>query len=164
MTNERYHYLECGLDDVYLMNGFERFESKRGLSVAIRDIDMLHQAIGQYLCDEKKELSGKEIRFLRREMLLSQATLASMLDVKEQTIYRWESGKTSMPGAAESLIRALYKEHINSRNDSLRSQLKRIADLEDEIDHRQEMIFKLNTGNQKRQSTGQRPAQWALAA
>ena len=71
MNDERYHYLECGLDDVYLMNGFERFETARGISIAIKEIDKLHQAIGEHLCRHKKELSGKEIRFLRREMLMS---------------------------------------------------------------------------------------------
>ena len=68
--NEGYHYVECGLDDVYLENGFERIESARGTSIAIRDIDALHRVIGDHLCRRRKELSGKEIRFLRREMLM----------------------------------------------------------------------------------------------
>ena len=91
---EKYHYLECGLDDVYLANGFVRFESKRGgTSIAIRDIDTLHQAIGEHLCQKKKDLSAKEFRFLRREMLMSQSILARLLDVGEQTVHRWETGK-----------------------------------------------------------------------
>lgn len=140
MNDEKYHYLECGLDDVYLVNGFERKESPRGPNIAIRDIDKLHRAIGEYICLRKKELAGKEIRFLRREMLMSQSTLAHLLDVGEQTVHRWETGKSNMPRAAEALLRLMYRKDTAS---GVRDQLNRIADLEDEIDHKQQMIFEL---------------------
>ncbi len=152
MNDEKYHYLECGLDDVYLVNGFERTESARGTSIAIGDIDALHRAIGEHLCLKKKDLNGKEFRFLRREMLMSQSTLARLLNVGEQTVHRWETGKVNVPKAAEALLRLMYRDDSKSR---VRDQLKRIADLEDEIDHNQQMIFELMT-NKKRQ--------WKLAA
>ena len=166
MTDERYHYVECGLDDVYLANGFKRFESARGTSVAIQDVDTLHQAIGEYLCDRKKDLSGKEIRFLRRELLMSQAALAHMLGVKEQTVHRWEAGKTGIPKAAESILRVLYMEQVEATGDSLRDVLKRLADLEDEIHHRQQLIFARKKMKRAKRSPqrGTAPAQWALAA
>ncbi|MDE0045408.1 MAG: helix-turn-helix domain-containing protein [bacterium] len=166
MTNEKYHYVECGLDYIYLANGFRRFDSRRGPSIAIRDVDALHQAIGQHICDQKKDLSGQEIRFLRRELLMSQASLARILGVKEQTVHRWEAGKTTMPKAAESILRVLYMEQIKASSDGLRSTLKRIADLEDEIHHREEMIFRLKSNRQAQPSGGDEPAsgQWALAA
>ena len=162
MNVERYHYLECGLDDVYLVNGFERFETPRGTSIAIKEIDTLHQVIGEHLCRHKKELSGKEIRFLRREMLMSQAVLAEFLDVKEQTVHRWETEKVSMPRASEWLIRLMYMNEVPS----VRDRLKRIADLDDEIDHRQDMILKLRKIRQKRKPARRSPApaQWELEA
>ena len=161
--DDRYHYLECGLDDVYLLNGFERFTSARGTSVAIRDVDELHLVIGKHLCRHKKKLTGKEIRFLRREMPLSQAMLAQMLDVTEQTIHRWEVGKTTMPRAAEAVLRHLYMEKNNDANKSLRAHLKELADVEDELHHTQEMIFKLlKETSRKRKSAG--TESWALAA
>ena len=160
MNDERYHYLECGLDDVYLVNGFERFETARGTSIAIKDIDTLHRVIGEHLCRDKKELRGKEFRFIRREMSMSQATLAELLDVREQTVHRWETGKSPLPKTAETLMRLLYTDRIRS----VRDRLKRIADLEDEIDHLQEMIFELKEVKQREQSSEQSPAQWALAA
>lgn len=162
MNDERYHYLECGLDDVYLVNGFERFETARGTSIAIKDIDTLHNVISEHLCRDKKELSGKEFRFLRREMLMSQALLADLFDVKEQTVHRWETGKSPLPRAADSLIRLMYMDKVSS----VRDRLKRIADLEDEIDHRQDMTFKLKKIRQKRKSTRRTPTptQWELEA
>lgn len=152
MHDEKYHYLECGLDDVYLLNGFKRHVSARGPSIAIRDVDKLHRAIGEYLCLKKKELNGKEIRFLRRELLMSQSMLARLLDVGEQTVHRWETGKTTMPRAADALLRLMYRKDTAR---GVRDQLNRIADLEDEIDHKQQMIFELMT-NKK--------GQWKLAA
>ena len=166
MTGESYHYVECGLDDVYLENGFERFESPRGTTVAIRDLDELHHVIGKHICEQKKDLIGKEIRFLRREMLMSQAILANMLGVKEQTVHRWESGKTTMPKAAEAILRFLYMEQIKVSGEGLRVALKRIADLEDEIHHKQQMIFKLKNIKRAKGSGRHQPAprEWALVA
>ena len=164
MHDEKYHYLECGLDDVYLTNGYERIETARGTSIAIRDIDKLHRVIGESLCRQKKDLRGKEVRFLRREMLMSQATLAHLLDVGEQTVHRWETEKSSMPKAAEALVRLLYMEQTKGAKFSIRSRLQRIADLEDNIDQTQEMIFTIMTGKKKRQSDGQASGNWKLAA
>lgn len=155
VQNEGYHYVECGLDDVYLANGFERTVSARGTSIAIRDIDALHRAIGGHLCRSRKGLNGKEIRFLRREMLMSQTVLAHLLDVSEQTIYRWEAVKSGMPRAAESLLRLLYTEQLRGDRGSIRDRLARIADLEDRIDSTQEMVFELSPGDRR---------EWALAA
>lgn len=165
MNVEKYQYLECGLDDVYLLNGFKRFESVRGTSVAIHGVDTLHRAIGLFLCRRRKELSGKELRFLRREMLMSQVTLAHLLDVTEQTIHRWEAGKCRAPKAAENIVRLLYTEQTTGRvGGSVRNRLKRIADLEDEIDHMREVLFELVTDETNRGSAGEQSQRWELAA
>lgn len=144
MHDERYHYTECGLDDIYLVNGFEWTESVRGKSVAIKDIDALHRAIGENLTRCKRDLSGREIRFLRREMLLSQASLARLLKVGEQTVHRWEAEKSCPPKATETLIRLLYLEQVQRAEGPLRDVLRQFADLEDKIDRRQETVFELS--------------------
>ncbi len=155
MHDERYHYTECGLEEVFLLNGFEWNTSPRGRTIAIKDIDALNRAIGEHLSRRKKDLSGKEMRFLRREMLMSQATLAHLLKVSEQTIHRWETGKSAFPKAAEALIRRLYLEHGSTETESLRDSLTRIADLEEQLDRSHEMTFALS--KKPRRS-------WALAA
>ena len=162
MNDDRYHYLECGLDDVYLVDGFKRFDTPRGPSIAIEEVDTLHHVIGKHLCLDRKELSGKEFRFLRREMLMSQAVLANLFDVKEQTVHRWETGKSPVPRAAESLIRLMYMNKVPN----VRDRLKQVADLEDEIDHRQDMIFKLKKIGLKGKPPRRTPAppHWELEA
>jgi putative transcriptional regulator len=140
MTTQRnggggYHYTECGLDNVYLANGFELIDRPTGREVKIANIDGLHEVIGRSLITTKKNLSGKEIRFLRHEMIMSQALLAKLLEVSEQTVLRWEKGKAEIPKSAEMLIRLLYHEHINDKGSaSIRAKLERLADLEDVID------------------------------
>ena len=155
MSNEMHHYVECGLNDVWLMNGFERHDSPRGQSISIKDIDALHQAIGEHLSRNKRDLTGAEIRFLRQEMLMSQAVLARLLDVKELTVHRWETGKSSAPRAAEALIRFLYLEQVKSRAGKIGASLRRIADLEDGIDRQQALVFRLS---------GDDSHNWALAS
>ncbi|MCY3879010.1 MAG: hypothetical protein OXF74_07510 [Rhodobacteraceae bacterium] len=155
MSNELYHYVESGLDDVWLKNGYERHDSRRGQSMSIKDIDALHQAIGEHLSRNKRDLTGAEIRFLRQEMLMSQAILAGLLDVKELTVHRWETGKNSAPKTAEALIRFLYLEQIGSRAGKIKASLRRIADLEDRIDLQQALIFRFSDDDSHN---------WALAA
>jgi DNA-binding transcriptional regulator YiaG len=147
MTEQMYHYTESGLDNVYLADGYEFVEAPGGQEVRITDIDGLHEAIGRTLIADKKNLSGKEIRFLRHEMLLSQARLAKLLEVGEQTVHRWEKGKAEIPKPAETLIRLLYREHIKDKAaPKIRHCLERIADLEDTIDRNRISLRKSNKG------------------
>jgi DNA-binding transcriptional regulator YiaG len=131
-----YRYTESGMDNVYLANGYRFVGAPRGRQIKIRDIDGLHDAIGLMLVDEKKNLNGREIRFLRLEMLMSQAALAHLLEVDEQTVARWEKGKTAVAKPAEALIRLLYREHVGkdaARPWQVRQSLETIAGLEHEI-------------------------------
>ena len=57
-------------------------------------------------------------------------------------------------------------EQIKASRDGLRATLKRIADLEDELHYRQQMIFKLKKIERASQSARNHsaPPRWALAA
>ena len=140
MTNTHYHYTECGLNNIYLLNGYKYTETPRGKSISIHDIDGLHKAIGLFLVTSVKDLSGDEIRFLRHEMLMSQTTLAKLLGISEQAIRRWENGKISIPKPSEGLLRLLYREHINDKDGKIATMLKRVAELESEL-HEHELLF-----------------------
>ena len=96
---ETNHYTECGLDSVYLVNGFELKDSR----LRIHDIEGLHCAIGRWLVSTRKRLSGGEIRFLRHELELSQTKLAFLLGVDERTVLRWENVRSKRNAAARQL-------------------------------------------------------------
>ncbi len=74
-----YRYKGCGLDDVYLASGYEIEETPYGSGVIIRNLQSLHVQIGLHLIKHRKKLAGKEIRFLRHQMDLTQSELAVFL-------------------------------------------------------------------------------------
>lgn len=139
MARTRYHYTESGLDFIYLAKGYEYVDCPRGRSVKIHNIDGLHAAIGRYLVCERGTLTGPEVRFLRSELLLSQKNLASVLGVTEQTVRRWEIGGVPIPATSDAALRGLYMEHIGG-NANVTSTLRKIADLDDEIDRLQLLL------------------------
>jgi DNA-binding transcriptional regulator YiaG len=141
MNQDFYHYKECGLDNIYLTNGYNIIKTNRGEAISINDVDGLHRAIGAYLVHSKKDLSGDELRFLRHEMLMSQNTLAFFLGVSEQAIRRWENGKTSVPKSSEYLIKLLYAEKTLNQHGKISEVLKKIAHLEDQLNS-QKILFK----------------------
>ncbi len=135
MTNDNsqpYHYIECGLDNIWLENGFDI--DNDGM-ISIKNIKELHETIGIYLVFHKERLHGKDIRYLRTEMLLSQEKLARLLLVGAQTVLRWETGKSEINKQAEALLRILYAEHLGlGKDSSIKNKLKEIDLIEEEID------------------------------
>lgn len=145
LQSDRYHYTECGLDNIYLVNGFTVVETPRGGGVQINNIEGLHEAIGSMLVREKQNLSGKEFRFLRHELNMTQQTLALLLRVDVQSVAGWEKGLRKVPGAAQCVIRLLYEEHIKG-NPAIREPLERLAEL-DEIMHGDDEVTFVPTAN-----------------
>lgn len=108
-NSEMLHYTACGLDDVYLLNGFSRENIDGEEHITIADLDGLWKAIGLHLVTERKVLAPKELRFLREHMRMTQAELAAKIRVSDQSIARWEKGKLeSVPGPADFMIRVLF--------------------------------------------------------
>ena len=101
-------YTQSGLDDIYLLGGFQVEHTNYGEGISIRDADALHQAIGFHLASQQRPLSGKELRFLRKHMDLTQADLGTILGLSSQQVARWEKGKSDISGPADRLVRALF--------------------------------------------------------
>ena len=127
-----YRYLGCGLDNVWLRNGYELRKTASGNEVvAIQDVVGLHRAIADNLCEIGRPLSGKEFKFLRKELDMSQRQVASMTGVEEQTVSLWEREAHAVNPAAERLLRSLMKETI-SGNAEVRALLERFCELDRE--------------------------------
>lgn len=60
-----HHYTECGLDNVWLANGFTKKKTAYGEAVSITHADGLHQLLAEDLINKHARLTGKEFRFLR---------------------------------------------------------------------------------------------------
>ena len=103
----------------------------------------LHKAIATDLVNQDARLSGKEFRFLRKELGLSQRALAQWLEVDEQTVANAEKsrGKRPISKSADVLLRALYLESIK-RQSPVTRMLKRI----NELDNERSASFTINRG------------------
>ena len=123
-----YHYRESGLRNVWLANGYDKHDTPYGPGIAIHDLTGLHRAIAHGLVTKNGKLTGTELRFLRQEMGLSQAKLATMLGNEAQTIALWEK-RSSQPNIADRFIRAIYRE-LNEGNAHIQEMIDRLIDVD----------------------------------
>jgi transcriptional regulator with XRE-family HTH domain len=113
-----YRYTECGLDNVEI-DGVSFLTDDSGESVVrIPNINGLHQAIALGIVSRRHAMSGKELRFLRTEMAMTQAELADMIHREPLTISRWERNESPIDSNAETLIRAYAIEVLRLHVDA----------------------------------------------
>lgn len=102
-----YHYIECGLDNIFLLNGVSETETTYGPMVHVENINGLHHAIGLHIVEKNEPMTGPEFRFLRKQMTLTQAQLANRFGVTDQTIANYEKEKSAL-GVADTAMRLEY--------------------------------------------------------
>ncbi|ALM84123.1 DNA-binding transcriptional regulator [Bordetella sp. N] len=122
-----YHYTECGLDNVWLVNGYHVEKIDGEEYVSFEDADELHGVIGRSLA-EKPTLTGAEVRFLRKEIGMSQRLLAQFLGTTEQTVSLWERG-ANVPDSEARLMKAVYLEKVDG-NVSVVDLLQHLIELD----------------------------------
>lgn len=131
-----YHYTESGLKNIWLKNGFSVHKTSHGKGVAIVDADALHAVIGIAITRRPK-MTGAELRFLRKEMGLSQSGLAEIVGSTEQSVSLWER-KGRIPVAADRLIKLMYVEQKQG-NVKIQAMIERLAH-QDQVAH-ERMLF-----------------------
>jgi len=108
-----YRYDITGLDHVMLV-GLELSEDEDGDPVVtIRNVNLLHRAIVHALATKPCAMTGKELRFARTELGLTQAGLSGLIHVDIQKIGRWERGEYPLDTTAEIIIRVLMLQHVS---------------------------------------------------
>lgn len=136
---EGYHYTGCGLDYVYLQNGFKVHETKHGKAVAIHEARTLHEAIARAIISAPHKLRGQEVRFLRAQLKLSQDGLARALRTRRSSVARWE-GRANHPitGTADASLRMFYALKVGGHEVA-----ERIVELLTELDELQHKVTML---------------------
>ncbi len=129
-----YHYTESGLPNVYLRGGYTARDIDGEEAISIHDLNGLHKAIGQDIISRSPALTGDEVRFLRKEMDLTQNSFAGIIGVSEDTVRNWENGRNGngVGKPEDILIRGLYHEAVNG-DGGLRQIIEDIARLNREI-------------------------------
>ncbi|KAF2389727.1 MULTISPECIES: helix-turn-helix domain-containing protein [Pseudomonas] len=126
-----YHYVESGLPNVWLSNGFVVKETAYGESVAITDVKGLHDVIGKAIAGKPSVLTGAEFRFLRKELGLSQESLAEIVGLTSQAVAIWEK-TDKIPMVNDRYLRGLYLEAKTGEAD-LMSAINTINKLDHEL-------------------------------
>ncbi|HEY9202146.1 MAG TPA: transcriptional regulator [Gammaproteobacteria bacterium] len=132
--SELYRYTGCGLDYIYLSNGYEIKDTPFGKGVTINDLDGLHRIILSDLMENRPSWTGDELRFIRKELGMTQKTLGMFVSRDAQTVALWEKDKKPVPAEASNIIRGIYtsREHGSVKFEDL---LNRINDLDRELNH-----------------------------
>jgi DNA-binding transcriptional regulator YiaG len=100
---EGWRHIDCGLDYVHLVNGYEFRETDDEPDISIQRLDELHAVIARAIIASSLPLRGQELRFLRSVLRLSPAGLALATHLSKAAVERWEAEPDSpaqvLPGA-----------------------------------------------------------------
>lgn len=125
-----FHYVACGLKNVWLVDGFSEGLANDGTPVFhVEDVKGLHKAIGLSLVEKDALLTGDEFRFLRNEVKLTRKSLAGVLGISDETIKKWESGENAIHKTSDFALRTLFLESQDAEG-KVRGLLDRINHLE----------------------------------
>jgi DNA-binding transcriptional regulator YiaG len=142
-----YQYNESGLDNVWLFGGFSLEVVDGEEFLFVDDQEELHKAIALGIVRNGSRITGRELRFLRHELNLTQWDLARLLESDPQAVARWEKGKSRIPGPADRLIRFLYLERMHE-NPDVCELLETLAEL-DRLTHDKAVFERVQSRWQK---------------
>jgi len=100
-----YRYTESGLDNVIIEGVSFPMDDAGEECVIVPNIHGLHRTIAHGIVTKHSGMTGRELRFLRTEMGLTQAELAALVHREPLAISRWERGETEIDSNAEAVIR-----------------------------------------------------------
>ena len=85
--------------------------------ITIPNVSGLHKTIAGAIISHGAGMNGRELRFIRTEMGMTQAELAKVVHHDTQSIGRWERNEFPIDPTAEALIRLLAIERLELKVD-----------------------------------------------
>jgi len=118
--NKPYHYTESGLDNVVLF-GINQYKCKACSEtfVSIPMMEELHLLLGRELCCKKGLLTGKEVKFIRKELHIKAKEMAQALGVTASTVSRWENDKEPIGETHDRLLRSFYMLYASEQTEKV---------------------------------------------
>lgn len=128
-----HHFTESGLDNVYL-SGIDIWTCKTcgEKTVPIPRATDLMRCIGEAIILKPGLLSGNEIRFLRKNLMIKIVELAKYIGVDRSVLSRWENGREPHSEQADRLIRVIYAEKNCVREAVMKDLLERFMQKDEE--------------------------------
>jgi putative zinc finger/helix-turn-helix YgiT family protein len=135
-----YHFTDSGLPNVYLA-GIRYFVCKEcGKEAAeIPAAEGLMKVIARTIVEREAQLTGAEIRFLRKRLHKKAAEFARIVGVSPEQVSRWENEYNLPEESTDKFIRVYYGlesgdsqlcDRITNRSHSLSDWLKTIPELD----------------------------------
>jgi len=117
---QSYRYAECGVP-VVLADAVDvgRCAQCGETYTSIPAIAELHRAIAAGLIRKKRRLAPPEIKFLRKSLGWSGVDFAKRMGATQETVSRWENGRTPMGAQADRLLRLLVARETPIREYSV---------------------------------------------
>lgn len=105
---EPFHFTDSGLPNIYLV-GIRYFVCECGEVVAeIPAVKQLMQVIARDLVTSPLDLTGAEVRFLRKRLGKRAADFSQYLGIEPETLSRVENGKQAASRQIQKLARIAY--------------------------------------------------------
>ena len=125
-----FHFVDSGLDNVYLV-GIRYFVDDQGnTSAEIPALEQLMQLIARDIVTARRDLTGKEIKFLRKRLGKKATEYCTILALEPETLSRIENGKQAVSQQSQKLARLSYCLFSEDHNliDCAKSVLQEIID------------------------------------
>ena len=107
-----YHYKECGLDSVWLADGYQMFDTDDGRAVSISDVDGLQKAIGAWVVARSRLLTGAEMRFLRTDLQMSIEDMAALCFLMPEALSALEGNNAAaLKCPVDRIIRLVWLDN-----------------------------------------------------
>jgi len=115
-TNQKYRYVESGLDTIEL-KGINVYVCPKcgGEIPEIGNLKQLHLVIGLGLAEQDSKLIGKEVKFLRKEMGIQAKQFAKLLGCTASHLSMVENEKRKVSEQGDRLVRVLF--HVKKQNE-----------------------------------------------
>jgi putative zinc finger/helix-turn-helix YgiT family protein len=151
MDNDKMHKCPtCGKHDAWVSRGIIEFKESGLRNVWLEGVPILQCACGERLIGipDLKELldlvakkillkenclSGEEIRFLRKRLLMSTKEFSQLLGVARETLSRWENENRPPNATADRLIRVVYGQKMNIDPEIMDEVTSKVTKFEEEL-------------------------------
>jgi putative zinc finger/helix-turn-helix YgiT family protein len=129
VTMDSYHFCESGLDNVYIRET-KVYKCDCGESApSIYRIKRLNELLAIALLEKPSLLSGKEIKFLRKNIQMSSKIFAGKLGVGNTTLSKWENEKQRQSGINDRHIRSTYMIYKDINNEIAKNILNKLSSI-----------------------------------
>jgi hypothetical protein len=110
--NKGFQFVDCGLDNIFLQDGYSIVDTGYGPASVIRDPEDLHHAIAAYVLG-LRDLCGKEGRYLRSWLGLNDQELALEIDLTDNKVADWSRlPDHKIPAKSAARLRTLCMKRL----------------------------------------------------